>query len=34
VEYRSVNEAKAVFDKLDDIVIDGNTLYIDYGKLG
>jgi len=34
VEYRSVDEAKAVFDKPDDIVLDGNTLFIDYGKVG
>ena len=33
VEYRTVDEAKAVFDNPEDIVLDGNTLLIDYGKV-
>jgi len=27
-----VDEAKAVFDNPEDIVVDGRTLFIDYGK--
>ena len=33
MEYRTVDEAKAVFDNPEDIVLDGNTLLIDYGKV-
>jgi len=28
-----VDEAKAVFDKQEDIELDKHTLYIDYGKV-
>jgi len=30
VEYCSVDEAKAVFDNPEDIVLDGRALYLDY----
>ena len=30
VEYRTVDEAKAVFDTPDNIVLDGRSLFIDY----
>ncbi|XP_065889936.1 nucleolin-like isoform X2 [Dysidea avara] len=30
VDYASVEEAKAVFDKQEEIVVNGHTLYIDY----
>jgi len=32
VEYASVDEAKAVINDPADIVLDGCTLYIEYGK--
>jgi len=32
VEYASVSEAKAVLDKQEKIVLDGYTLFIDYGS--
>ena len=31
MKYHSVDEAKEVYDK--DIVLDGRTLFIDYGKV-
>ena len=33
VEYRTVEEAKAVFDKPSTIELDGCVLFIDYGKI-
>ena len=30
MEYRTVDEAKAVFDTPDNIVLDGRSLFIDY----
>ena len=33
VKYSTVDEAKAVFDKKEDIVLDGRSLFIDYGKI-
>jgi len=30
VEYSTVDEAKAVFDSPEDIVLDGHTLFLDY----
>ena len=33
VEYRNMDEAKAVFEKQEDIILDGHTLFIDYSKV-
>lgn len=33
VEFASVDEAQAVFDKEENFVLDGRSLFIDYGKL-
>ena len=33
VEFASVDDAKAVFDKEENFVLDGRSLFIDYGKL-
>ena len=30
IKYSSVDEAKAVYDQPQDIVLDGRTLFIDY----
>ena len=32
MEYDSVEEARAVFDKLENIVVDGRILFIDYAS--
>ena len=32
VKFATVDEAKAVFDKEEDIVLDGRSLVINYGK--
>jgi len=33
VEFSSVEEAKVVVDKQEEIILDGHTLVIDYGKV-
>ena len=32
MEYASVDEAKAVFDKPENIILDGRVIYIDYAS--
>ena len=32
VEFSSVDEAKAVFDKKENTVLNEHTLFVDYGK--
>ena len=34
MEYASVEDAKAVFDKPENIILDGRILYIDYASRG
>jgi len=34
VEYASVEEAKAVFDKKEDVLLDGRVLFIDFQDPG
>ena len=34
MEYATVDEAKAVFDKEENVILDGRVIYIDYATRG